>query len=228
MKNIKDIYNHKYIELMQSSRIFEGLTEAECIDICNIMKPTMKQYLKNEIIINEGSKFEHVGIIHSGRLAKIKSYYDGKEHLIAMLIQKELIGLETVTSAFQISPVTIYAAEESAVFMFHYHNIINLPSRNEQYKFKLMQNIIRVLANENIKQLYKTEVLSKRSLRERIMTFFYIMQNKVGQDSFHISMNREEFARYLCVNRSALSYELNELKREGVISFHKDFFTINV
>ncbi len=40
-------------------------------------------------------------------------------------------------------------------------------------------------------------------------------------------MNQEEFAQYLCVNRSALSKELNRIKKEGakdhypILSIHR-------
>ena len=39
-------------------------------------------------------------------------------------------------------------------------------------------------------------------------------------------MSREQMAQYLCVNRSALSNELNKMKREKIIDFEKDKFRI--
>ena len=39
-------------------------------------------------------------------------------------------------------------------------------------------------------------------------------------------MNREQLAQYLCVNRSALSNELNIMKREGIIDFNKREITL--
>ena len=41
-----------------------------------------------------------------------------------------------------------------------------------------------------------------------------------------VKMNREQFAQYLCVSRSALSNELNIMKREGIIDFDKRQFTL--
>ena len=37
-------------------------------------------------------------------------------------------------------------------------------------------------------------------------------------------MSREQMAQYLCVNRSALSNELNKMKREGLIDFKRGQF----
>ena len=34
-------------------------------------------------------------------------------------------------------------------------------------------------------------------------------------------------AEYLCINRSAMSRELSNLKKEGLIDFDKDLFSLN-
>lgn len=39
-------------------------------------------------------------------------------------------------------------------------------------------------------------------------------------------MTREELASYLAVDRAALSRTLGELKKEGIIDFHKNHFII--
>ncbi|WP_286139428.1 helix-turn-helix domain-containing protein [Faecalibaculum rodentium] len=39
--------------------------------------------------------------------------------------------------------------------------------------------------------------------------------------------NRQELADYLGVERSALSAELGKMKREGLVSFRKNEFTLN-
>jgi CRP-like cAMP-binding protein len=41
-----------------------------------------------------------------------------------------------------------------------------------------------------------------------------------------IGMNQEEFANYLCVDRSSLSYELNLMKKEGVIDYKGKTYTL--
>lgn len=58
------------------------------------------------------------------------------------------------------------------------------------------------------------------------MTYLRIMGRKSGSDTFSIHMDREQFAQYLCVNWSALSYELNQMKRDGLIEFKKDEFKL--
>jgi CRP-like cAMP-binding protein len=68
--------------------------------------------------------------------------------------------------------------------------------------------------------------LYKKQLRERIITFLQHMQNKTGSDSFDIGMDREHFAQYLGVNRTALSHALSLMREDGLIEFKRDHFEI--
>jgi CRP-like cAMP-binding protein len=91
---------------------------------------------------------------------------------------------------------------------------------------KLRMNVIRLLADESVRKQYKIDVLYQKSLRARIAVFLRHMSEKVGADAFEINMDREQFARYLGVNRSALSHALSIMRRDGIIRFRKGRFEI--
>ena len=137
-----------------------------------------------------------------------------------------MIGLDTIYSTKQESPVTYTAAEETMILMFPHSAADDQEQVPSNLQIKMKNNMIKILADENIKSLYKLEVLSKRALRCRVRTFLSIMAKKSGKNTFHIGMDREQFAQYLCVNRSALSYELSKMQKEGLITFEKDLFTL--
>jgi CRP-like cAMP-binding protein len=42
----------------------------------------------------------------------------------------------------------------------------------------------------------------------------------------NIGMNQEELAQYLCVDRSSLSFELNKMRKEGILDFRKKTYTL--
>ena len=78
----------------------------------------------------------------------------------------------------------------------------------------------------NIKKTRKIEILGERGLRNRIMIYLDVLRKKEGSSVVTVKMNREQFAQYLCVSRSALSNELNKMNREKIIDFNKDQFEI--
>lgn len=72
----------------------------------------------------------------------------------------------------------------------------------------------------------KLAIISRRSLRNRILAYLHYMAARHGSASFSICMNREELASYLGVNRSALSHELSKMRAEGFVDYHKKQFTM--
>ena len=47
-----------------------------------------------------------------------------------------------------------------------------------------------------------------------------------GQKVFSIPYSREEMAKFLCVDRSAMSRELCRMRDEGILKFSKNHFEI--
>lgn len=216
----------KIFDLMEESKLFSGFNAEDCMLIEKIMKPYDKLFLKGEVVYDEDEEIKCIGQIIYGKVIGEKFNLDGKAHLVHAFDKMEIIGLETIYSIKKESPITYTAAEDTHMLMIPYSPTDHQADISLELQIKMKDNMLRVLADGNIKNLYKLEVLSKRALRCRIRTFLSIMEKKVGSNTFHIGMDREQFAEYLCVNRSALSYELGQMKKDGMITFDRDLFTI--
>jgi cAMP-binding proteins - catabolite gene activator and regulatory subunit of cAMP-dependent protein kinases len=212
------------ISIMMKSKVFDGFSKTQCEILHRNLQPYLRQFNKGEIVIQEGDSVRSIAIIFRGKLIGMKLYYEGDTHLMRTYGPGETVGVEAIASTFETSPLTFVAGEDSEILLLPMRGVFE--QLEEQFSVKLLFNMIHVLADDNIKLIYKTEVLSKRSLRERIMTYLSIIQRKKDSDTFRILMNQQQFAQYLCVNRSALSYELNQMKREGIIYFEKDSYRI--
>ena len=65
----------------------------------------------------------------------------------------------------------------------------------------------------------RIQILSKRTIRDKLLMFFREQSKGAPYSEFTVSMNREELAAYIGTNRSALSRELSQMAKEGVIRF---------
>lgn len=220
--------NKNKISIIMGSKLFEDFTQAECEMVCSLLQPDFVSFSKNEIIVNEGDQVDYFAIVCSGKVIKQKIGCEGNTLLIEILENPKLFGIEIAASSTQVSPLTICSAEESSVLRFKYDQILNQEFIPEKYRIKVLNNLINLMANDNVKKLYKIEVLSQKSLRTKILMHLQLMKEKTGMQTFSIGMDREQFAQYLCVNRSSLSHELGLMRAEGLISFKKDLFTINM
>lgn len=210
-----------YTLIISRSPLFKGLLFEELEILSEELRISSIKYKKEEIIHSEGDKIKNIGILVTGSVRGEKLYYDGEVHLVSMSDTGETLYVEEAASATQIAPVTYIANEDMEVVLIGYESIVT-----SSFKEQIIQNIIHIMANESIKRLYKIEVLSVRSLRERIMAYLLRMEKRTGSNTFFVNMDRERMAQYLCVNRSALSKELSKMRSEGLIDYRKSTFTI--
>ena len=202
------------------------MSEAECSNIHTVIKPVTFGYRKKEAIVSQGDIVSNISLIVKGRVIGIRYYYGGDSHILRVFDEMDVICLEAAMSSFQKSPVTLIADESSEILSFSIARLLDKRFLDETLRNKIHENMFRLLADENIRLIYKAEVLSQKSLRERIMIFLRIMKEKKERDSFYIGMNQDQFAQYLGANRSALSAELNAMRREGIIDYSRDYFTL--
>jgi len=63
----------------------------------------------------------------------------------------------------------------------------------------------------------RIEILSKKTIRNRLLEYFNIEANKHGSKYIYLPFNFTDLADYLGVDRSAMSRELSHLKEEKQI-----------
>jgi CRP-like cAMP-binding protein len=82
------------------------------------------------------------------------------------------------------------------------------------------------LADKTIMFHQRIEITSKRSTREKLMTYLMLQAKKANNNSFYIPFDRQELADYLEVDRSGLSAEISKLRDEGVLRSRKNYFEL--
>ncbi|MDF2939175.1 MAG: hypothetical protein K0Q90_4548 [Paenibacillaceae bacterium] len=80
---------------------------------------------------------------------------------------------------------------------------------------------------ENNRAVYqKLDLVSHKSLRDRILHYLSLQARKNNAVQFEIPFSRSDLADYLTVDRSALSRELQRMAKDGLIRFSKSRFEL--
>jgi CRP-like cAMP-binding protein len=82
------------------------------------------------------------------------------------------------------------------------------------------------LATKTILFHQKIEITSKRTTRDKLLTYLMFQSKKFDSNSFNIPFDRQELADFLEVDRSGLSSEISKLKKEGIIDSRKNYFEL--
>lgn len=212
---------HEYIQSVSMSGLFKYIDKNDFERVCDELRMAPHNYLDGEPIYIQGDEVSRVAIVHSGLISGERIHNEGNSQLAYLYSKGELFAFEGAFSSKHTSPLQLTAQGDTTVIFFDIENIFESSSGKQ-----LVKGIMELLANDDIKKLYRIEILSIRSIRGRAMAYFKFLASKQNSNTFEINMSREQMAQYLCVNRSALSNELSIMKREGIIDFKGNKYTI--
>ena len=102
--------------------------------------------------------------------------------------------------------------------MFLYDDIRVKCKQNCSFHTTLISNLLELSLNNSISQNTRIEVLSKRSIREKLLSYFNILSSKSFSKNIVLPFSLTSLADYLSVDRSAMMRELKNLIDEGFIS----------
>jgi len=214
----------KIFEIVKNNPLFYNVTYDEFVRILNCLSTRTSSHGKNETIINEGDEVTFIGVIISGSVKIIKEDERGNVSMYTELPEYGMFGDILVSAGITHSPVMIFANEDTDILKINSKKLLTMCPSACSSHIKLLGNLLREVAKKSFSLNRKIEVLSKRSTREKILCFFDLYRN--GNKKFTIPYNREEMADYLCVDRSAMSYELSKMRDDGMIRYRKNEFEI--
>ena len=206
--------------------LMQGLNEQEISLILNCLQAKIKKYEKGETIFQEGEKIEEIGIIFSGTVTVQRNDYWGNRSIVALLGEMDVFG-ETFACLNQASDVQVIAEEASEILFLQVNRVLTTCSSSCQFHNRLIRNLLEICASKNYQMNVKVDILSQKTTREKLLTFLSRQAIRLGKQQFEIPFNRQQLADYLSVDRSAMTVELGKLKREGIIDFQKNVFTLN-
>ena len=214
-----------YLPALQKTELLAGLpVEALRRDILPHVRPC--QCAKGIAIISPRQKWEQLGVILSGRVHVLHLFADGRYSLTSVLEPGELLGADLICTKTQLSPYHAIAAEPVQMLLLPAALFLQAGRITPPYDWLAAGRLLSLVADENMKKEYRLAILSQKGLRDRIMTFLTMQARTRQTNTFPIAFSREELASYLCVNRSALSSELSRMQREGLLTYHKNIFTL--
>ena len=216
MKNI--------FEIVKNNPLFQGIALSDFEKMSDCLSSETKHYRKDDTVLRSGDTVNFVGIVLSGNVKIKKEDADGRITIIANIGTSEAFGEVFACAGISHSPVTIQASEDSEVLFFDYRKVITSCTSACPFHSKLIENMLKLVAQKNMALGQKMEILSKRTTREKILAFFDVQRGAAKR--FTVPYDREEMAQYLCVDRSAMSNELCRMRREGMIKFQKNTFEL--
>lgn len=211
---------------LQQAALFKDITGHELEGMLQCLGPYEKSYRKGEYIILEQDRVSCIGLVLAGTVDMVKEDVWGNKTILVRIRQHQLFGETFACSKDARASVTFCASGNCRILFLQFERVMHVCSNSCVFHHRLIENMVKEIADKNRRLLEKIEVVAKKTLREKIMA--YLSRQAQLQDSrcFEIPLGRVELAEYLCTDRSALTRELSRMKADGLIDYKKNSFEL--
>lgn len=202
--------------------LFENIDNNGVLELLKCIGIKTKVFKKNAIILKTGGKIDFLGVILGGNAVMKKTDSLGNTIIIEKLKMNDIFGHNIVCCGLDKSPVEIVAENECEVLFLPFEKVVTPCEKLCPYHLRLIKNIMKMISMRNSLLNDKIDIIGKKTTRDKILAFLesYRTEEKI----FSVPYSREEMAKFLCVDRSAMSRELCRMRDEGIIRFHKNHF----
>lgn len=216
----------KYIDIIGKCALFAGISREDILNMLSCLEARVITAAKNQVIFAEGDEARNMGVVLRGKVRLIREDYYGNRSIVAEVEPGELFAETVAAAGAKKMPVSAAAWEESEIMLIDCRKVLYQCGKGCEFHNKLVGNLLQVVAEKNMILNQKIEIISKRTTREKLMTFLLSEAKKKNAGEFEIPYNRQELADYLGVDRSALSAEIARMRRDGLIESEKSRFRL--
>lgn len=216
----------KYFDVLKKCPLFKNIEGDKLKDFIICLNAKAEKFAKKHTVIAEGAPAEYIGVVLSGSVQVIQIDYLGNRSILSVAKTSDIFCVAFACAEAKSIPITVVAAEPSEVMLINRNRVMYTCSNTCGCHKQMLLNLIRELANKNIAFQQKLEVVSKRSTREKLMTYLTLQSKKTDSQTVTIPFNRQELADYLEVDRSGLSAEISKLRKENILIAEKNRFTL--
>ena len=216
----------KYFDILCVCPLFRDIERQELANALECLNARASSLAKGEAALSEGDPANYVGIVLTGKLQIVRTDFFGNRSILAQLVPGDLFGESFACAGGKEVPVTVTAVEAAEVMLINWMHIIRPCGNACPFHQRMIFNLLQIVAAKNLVFHQKIEVTSKRTTREKLMTYLMLQAKRHGSLEFEIPYDRQELADYLEVERSGLSAAIGKLCRQGTIEAERRRFKI--
>lgn len=187
--------------------VFDEIIGNPILGQAGAFHPIIRDFKKQDIIMQTSDDINMIGIIMSGTAYLATINLDFQKRILDYYEVNTIFYNRTI-SVLEGNSYHIYAGTKCTVAFFDYREI------KEDRMVKLQEQL---LLDYGKRSLVHIDILSQRSLRNKLISFFDYCSKQKASLNFVLPMSLSELADYLAVDRSAMMREVGKMKEEGIL-----------
>ena len=211
------------LQILSSTHLFRGFSEEALRALCAALRPSVAELPRGRVLWRMGEQVTQAGIVLSGRVEAWHYSASGHADLAAVHEAGGVFGDVLMSAQTVGSPVELRTAADSRIFFLSLASLLALcAAGGGEDCAHLLENLLREVSEKYWHLQRRIQRLSIPDGRRRLADFLCAQ----GAADFTLPISREQMARQLGMDRSALSRLLGRLRDEGLLRWDRSHFVL--
>lgn len=206
--------------------LFSNIRESELKKLYTCLHAKEVKFEQNAEICSYDNQKGVLGVVTQGEVIIKKIDLNGNSTILDHIQKNGVFSDIFAFTATEANFIGVYAGEPTTVMFFDYPSVFKRCEKACEYHSTFVENLLKIVIDKSKTLSQRVEILSNKTIREKILSYASIVVNQVGSLTFTLPMSLTSFAEYLCVDRSAMMRELKKLSEQGIIKTNKRTFTV--
>lgn len=206
--------------------LFNGIAEAELKTLLTCLNAREVKFSVGDEICSYNLESTGLGVLLSGKAEVKKLDRDGNYTILENISKYGVFSGAFAYTATDANAISVFASEPSTVMFINFAAVFKRCSKACAFHSTLVENLMNVIISKTKTLSQRVEILSNKTIRDKILSYCSLLVNQSGSTTFTIPMSYTSLAQYLCVDRSALMREIKKLCERNIIKVNKRVITI--
>ena len=206
--------------------IFRDISGENIERMLHCFSVRQENFSSGDLIRDYDGTGRDVGILLSGAVELVRIDQGGNRTILERLDAGGLFGEALAFSDLSGDCTSVICTQDCQVMFMEYRHIVRRCENACAHHSQLVHNVLGLLTEQNLRLSRRVEILSRRSIREKLLCYFAIQAGK-DSSSFTMPFTLSALADYISTDRSAMMRELRKLREEGVVTIQGRQVTLN-
>ena len=212
---------------LETSPLFQDISYEEYSRLLTCFQAVQKSFRSDDLIYDFSSpQNDAVGIVERGCAALIRIDEEGVATVMEELGPGGVFGRTLAFAGASGDSLQVVCRTPCDVLFIDYPHILKRCENACNHHSVLVQNMLRLMSDKAQALSQRVDVLSRRSIREKLLCYFRQLSEQAGSNTFTLPFSLSTLADYIATDRSAMMRELKRLREEGAIRSDGRQFTL--
>ena len=209
---------------LEKSPLFHDISYQDYREILSCFQAIPRSFRADELIYDFST--DAVGVVERGQASLIRIDEEGVATVLEDLGAGGVFGKTLAFAGSTGDSLVVICRHPCDVVFIDYAHILSRCGHACHRHSILVQNMLKLMADKAQALSCRVDVLSRRSIREKLLCYFRQLSQQSGSSTFTIPFSLSVLADYIATDRSAMMRELKRLREEGCIHSDGRQFTL--